>query len=221
MFRGALEPWHLLILVIVLVVLFGWKKLPDISRSFGRSARILKSEVDEMKAEKRGQPSAAAGQTVPGSVSDNVRQTTSSFREGFHQDEPAPSAHAQGAPVQPGYAQPQPVQPQSGYAQPQPVQPQPAQPQPGYAQPQPAFQDGQPQPGYPQPGYPQGQPQPGYPQQAPYPQGQPQPVYPQSQPATPQQTPHPQGGSSPYTGAPEQQPQAGHPGGFPRRDEQR
>ena len=59
MFRGAFQPWHLLILVLVVVVVFGWKKLPDAARSLGRSARILKSEVDEMKAE-----SSASKQTV-------------------------------------------------------------------------------------------------------------------------------------------------------------
>ena len=61
MFRGALEPWHLLILVLIVVILFGWKKLPDAARSLGRSARILKSELgdDDHK-------SSASGQTVPG-----------------------------------------------------------------------------------------------------------------------------------------------------------
>lgn len=61
MLRNGLEPWHLLIIVILLVVLFGWKKLPDMARSFGRSARILRSEMDGMKNDKK---SEAAGQTV-------------------------------------------------------------------------------------------------------------------------------------------------------------
>jgi sec-independent protein translocase protein TatA len=45
MFRNGLEPWHLLIVAIVVIVLFGSKKLPDAARSLGRSMRILKSEV--------------------------------------------------------------------------------------------------------------------------------------------------------------------------------
>ena len=61
MFRGAVQPWHLLILVLVVVIVFGWKRLPDAARSLGRSARILKSEMDEMKSE-----SAASKQTVDG-----------------------------------------------------------------------------------------------------------------------------------------------------------
>jgi sec-independent protein translocase protein TatA len=42
---GALKPWHIAILVGVLVLLFGAKKLPDAARSLGRSMRILKAET--------------------------------------------------------------------------------------------------------------------------------------------------------------------------------
>ncbi len=45
---NALKPWHLLILAVVFVVLFGAKRLPDSARSLGRSLRIFKSEVQEM-----------------------------------------------------------------------------------------------------------------------------------------------------------------------------
>ena len=45
-----LEPWHLLIvLVLVVVVLFGGKRLPDAARGLGRSMRIFKSEVKQMQ----------------------------------------------------------------------------------------------------------------------------------------------------------------------------
>ncbi len=43
------EPSHILLLLIVLVVLFGAKRLPDSARSLGRSMRIFKSEMKEMK----------------------------------------------------------------------------------------------------------------------------------------------------------------------------
>lgn len=42
---GALKPWHLIIVVVVLVILFGSKKLPDAARSLGRSMRIFKAET--------------------------------------------------------------------------------------------------------------------------------------------------------------------------------
>jgi sec-independent protein translocase protein TatA len=40
-----LSAWHLAIIVLAFVVLFGYKKLPDATRSLGRSMRIFKSEV--------------------------------------------------------------------------------------------------------------------------------------------------------------------------------
>jgi sec-independent protein translocase protein TatA len=42
---GALKPWHLILVVVVLVLLFGSKKLPDAARSLGRSMRIFKAET--------------------------------------------------------------------------------------------------------------------------------------------------------------------------------
>ena len=42
---------HLLILVAVLVLLFGAKKLPDAARSLGKSLRIFKSELGELQNE--------------------------------------------------------------------------------------------------------------------------------------------------------------------------
>lgn len=45
---GSLSPIHWLIVVVVLVVLFGAKRLPDASRSIGRSLRIFKGEMKDM-----------------------------------------------------------------------------------------------------------------------------------------------------------------------------
>jgi sec-independent protein translocase protein TatA len=69
MWRDLFQPSHLIIVAVLLVILFGWKKLPDAARSIGRSMRIFKSEVSEMKNDgKEARPSAAAGDTVPGDV---------------------------------------------------------------------------------------------------------------------------------------------------------
>ncbi|MFJ9614140.1 Sec-independent protein translocase subunit TatA [Streptomyces noursei] len=66
MFRNALEPWHLVLVIIVGVVVFGSKRLPDAARALGKSARILKSEMKAMKEEEQ-QPTATAqaGQGQP------------------------------------------------------------------------------------------------------------------------------------------------------------
>ena len=46
-----LGPREIVILRIVVLVLFGAKRLPDSARSLGRSMRIFKSEMKEMKAD--------------------------------------------------------------------------------------------------------------------------------------------------------------------------
>jgi len=45
------EPSHILILLLVVLVLFGAKRLPDSARSLGKSMRIFKNEMKEMKQE--------------------------------------------------------------------------------------------------------------------------------------------------------------------------
>lgn len=70
MIRNLLDhPLNLLIVVVVIAVLVGWKRLPDVTRSVGRSMRIFKSEVAEMKNDgKEHRPSAASTDTVDGDV---------------------------------------------------------------------------------------------------------------------------------------------------------
>lgn len=46
---GSLSPWHWAILIVVLVLLFGAKKLPDAARSVGRSLKILKAETKGLR----------------------------------------------------------------------------------------------------------------------------------------------------------------------------
>ncbi|CAN3977640.1 Sec-independent protein translocase subunit TatA [Kitasatospora purpeofusca] len=45
MLRNGLEPWHLIVVLAVIVLLFGSKKLPEAARGLGRSLRILKAET--------------------------------------------------------------------------------------------------------------------------------------------------------------------------------
>lgn len=52
--RGLFEGWHLVILVALVVVLFGFRRLPDAARGLGRSLRIFKSEVEQLKGDGAG-----------------------------------------------------------------------------------------------------------------------------------------------------------------------
>jgi sec-independent protein translocase protein TatA len=61
------SPWKILIVAVVLIVLFGSKKLPHAARSLGQSMRILKTEVQglhEEDAEKTEKEKAAAALTA-------------------------------------------------------------------------------------------------------------------------------------------------------------
>ncbi len=61
MLRNGLEPWHLIVVAIVVIVLFGSKKLPEAARGLGKSMRILKSEAKAMKTDDG--PSAGSAPT--------------------------------------------------------------------------------------------------------------------------------------------------------------
>ena len=53
------HPAQLLIIVLLVVVLFGAKRLPDAARGLGRSLRIFKTEVKEMKKDDARRPTPA------------------------------------------------------------------------------------------------------------------------------------------------------------------
>lgn len=56
MFSNALSGWHLIILLVVILLLFGAPKLPGLARSLGQSMRIFRSEVKTMKDENSSEP---------------------------------------------------------------------------------------------------------------------------------------------------------------------
>ncbi|NYF96627.1 Sec-independent protein translocase subunit TatA [Janibacter cremeus] len=49
----SLGPMEIVLILVVILLLFGFKKLPDAARSLGKSARVFKAEVSEMKEEDR------------------------------------------------------------------------------------------------------------------------------------------------------------------------
>ena len=48
---GDLQPWHIIVILVVLFLLFGAKKMPDMARSVGQSLRIFKSEMRQSQKE--------------------------------------------------------------------------------------------------------------------------------------------------------------------------
>lgn len=93
MFTGWERPSHWLVLAIVVVALFGYKKLPDAARSIGRSLRVFKTEVKGMADDDKARDSARAADTKP--VETNAVETQPAV-ENKPAVEPAPRADAEG-----------------------------------------------------------------------------------------------------------------------------
>ena len=89
------NPIALLLIVLLIVILFGASKLPNAARQMGRSARIFKSEIKEMKNDDGPRTDAAAKQgTEPLEgrvVDDHVHPSPAPTAS------PAPGSPAQGA----------------------------------------------------------------------------------------------------------------------------
>ncbi|CEA08131.1 Sec-independent protein translocase protein TatA [Arthrobacter saudimassiliensis] len=64
-----LEGWHIVIIIVIAILLFGAPKLPGLARSLGQSLRIFKSEVKQMKDDDK--PRASAEEPVEGRIVPN------------------------------------------------------------------------------------------------------------------------------------------------------
>jgi sec-independent protein translocase protein TatA len=71
MFRQIGAP-EIILILLVLLLLFGAKKLPDLSRSMGRSLRIFKSETKGLRDDDKdaASPAPAPPREVEGQVVD-------------------------------------------------------------------------------------------------------------------------------------------------------
>ena len=69
---GNLGPWEILIIAGVIILLFGARKMPEMARSLGRSARILKAETKGMREdESKEAPAIDAAATTTTSAKDD------------------------------------------------------------------------------------------------------------------------------------------------------
>ena len=91
---GSLSPWHWAILAVVVILLFGAKKLPDAARSLGKSMRIFKSEMREMQTE--GKPEAPSIATLRRGASARAvaaGRPAGGYRAGSHRGAPGLARH--------------------------------------------------------------------------------------------------------------------------------
>jgi sec-independent protein translocase protein TatA len=97
------SPWKVLIVAVVLIVLFGSKKMPDAARSLGRSMRILKAEVTNLhpdEEEQAGQQPQVQAQALPvSSQQAQIDALQQQIRDLQQQPQPVGEAAANGTPV--------------------------------------------------------------------------------------------------------------------------
>jgi sec-independent protein translocase protein TatA len=72
------SPWKVLIFAVVILVLFGAKKMPDAARSLGRSMRILKAEVSGLHDDESAPGSPVQGQPESAQAFPQVQLTAAS-----------------------------------------------------------------------------------------------------------------------------------------------
>lgn len=78
---AGLQGWHIIVIVAVIVLMFGAKRLPDMARGVGKSLRIFKSETKAMRDEgeeatdKNSTETQDAGQLPPATPSANTNTT--------------------------------------------------------------------------------------------------------------------------------------------------
>ncbi len=61
---GNLSGWHLVILLVIVVILFGAPRLPGLARSVGESLRIFRREVRTLGDESRADSDGAAAEAA-------------------------------------------------------------------------------------------------------------------------------------------------------------
>jgi sec-independent protein translocase protein TatA len=105
------SPWKIAIIAILIIVLFGAKKLPSAARSLGQSMRILKKEVQGLhEDDEASDPSGSTGFPAPAEIAaprqpdqqtqiDALQQQVRDLQRASTMDTPAPAVQA-GAPVE-------------------------------------------------------------------------------------------------------------------------
>ncbi|MFD4575840.1 Sec-independent protein translocase subunit TatA [Streptomyces sp. NPDC058417] len=72
---GRLGAPEIILILVVIILLFGAKKLPDMARSLGKSARILKSEAKAMKEDGSNNSATPAAPPTPGEQQPPAQRT--------------------------------------------------------------------------------------------------------------------------------------------------
>ncbi|HEY9241515.1 MAG TPA: Sec-independent protein translocase subunit TatA [Streptosporangiaceae bacterium] len=94
------SPWKILIVAVVLIVLFGSRKLPDAARSLGKSMRILKREVRDLREDDDEQQPAQAITAQPAQPAQPTQAQVDALQQQLRDLQQQKADAAQGAPVE-------------------------------------------------------------------------------------------------------------------------
>jgi sec-independent protein translocase protein TatA len=98
------SPLKILIIAIVVLVLFGGRKMPEAARSLGRSMRILKSEVSKLHDDDEQPEAAPQTQVQAQALTASTQQAQidalqQQIRDLQQQPQPVAEAVSNGSPV--------------------------------------------------------------------------------------------------------------------------
>ena len=79
--------WQILIVVLIIVLIFGAKRLPDLASSVGKSLKIFKKEVSELRED----------EDTPGAATTTEATQQSSTPSKHESDPPGPTAGGPGS----------------------------------------------------------------------------------------------------------------------------
>ena len=54
-----IQAWHIIVLVVVIVLVFGSNRLPDMAKSVGQSMKVFKKEIKDLREDDEDKQSPA------------------------------------------------------------------------------------------------------------------------------------------------------------------
>ncbi|HEV6952961.1 MAG TPA: Sec-independent protein translocase subunit TatA [Promicromonospora sp.] len=74
---GAMQPWHWIVLLVVILLLFGSTRLPGLAKSVGQSMKIFRKEMRDLRDDDKD-TDGTTGTTQPGAGTTGTSGTTGS-----------------------------------------------------------------------------------------------------------------------------------------------
>lgn len=72
---GAMQPWHWIVLLVVVLLLFGSSRLPGLAKSVGQSMKIFKKEVKDLREDSSGNADSNVADAPGGTTTSSPSST--------------------------------------------------------------------------------------------------------------------------------------------------